>query len=461
MIRFSSSLADFTGKLLAPGDDGFDAARRVWNCAIDRIPAFIARCRCTSDVVAAVRFGRRHGLPIAVRGGGHSIPGHSVCEGGLMIDLQPMKAIAIDAPGRVGEVGPGVLWREFDAAAERYGLATPGGEVSDTGVAGLTLGGGLGWLSRLHGLAADNLLAVELVTADGEVLTVDDGADPELMWGLRGGGGNFGIVTRFRFRVHPVGPLWAGMLLYPGQRAADVLATAVALGDDAPRELALVAAMVSAPPAPFVPAEYAGRPVAGIAAAYLGEPNDGPQALAPLRGLGAPIIDTFGVMRYTDLQRMFDDGTPPGLQYYVKSDFLAGLDGDALSHLAGYGTAPSSQRNQLLLRRLGGRIGDVDPAATAFAARNAEHMLLLSAAWTDPAEDATPHRDWVRNAWEAVRPWASGTYVNHLGDEGAARLHEAYPPLTWRRLTTLKQRMDPTNVFAHNQNVPPLPARSR
>jgi FAD/FMN-containing dehydrogenase len=455
MTALIPALADFTGQLLAPGDDGFDTARRVWNGAIDRTPAFIARCRCTGDVVAALRFGRRHGLPVAVRGGGHSIPGHCVCEGGLMIDLQPMKGIAVDARRRLADVGPGVLWQELDAATQRHGLATPGGEVSDTGVAGLTLGGGIGWLSRRYGLAADNLLAVELVTADGQVVTVDDAADPELMWGLRGGGGNFGIVTRFRFRLHPVGPLWGGLVLYPGERAAEVLAAAVALGDDAPRELGLVAAVISAPPAPFVPPEQVGRPVAGIAAAYLGDPGDGPDVLAPLRGLGAPLADTFGVMRYVDLQRMFDDGTPAGLQYYVKSDFLTGLNPDALDRLATHGSTPSSPRNQMLLRHLGGRIADIDPAATAFATRDAQHMLLLAGAWTDPTDDPTPHRDWVRGAWEAVRPWAHGTYVNHLGDEGTARLREAYPPTTWRRLTALKRRMDPANVFAHNQNIPP------
>ena len=385
MPTYISTPAEFTGQLLAPGDDGFDTARRVWNGAIDRTPAFIARCRCTGDVVAALRFGRRHGLPVAVRGGGHSIPGHSVCEGGLMIDLQPMKAIALDTRRRIAVVGPGVLWQELDAATQRHGLATPGGEVSDTGVAGLTLGGGIGWLSRLYGLAADNLLAAELVTADGEVATVDDAADPELMWGLRGGGGNFGIITRFRFRLHTVGPLWGGLVLYPGERAAEVLAAAVALGDHAPRELGLVAAVISAPPAPFVPPEQVGRPVVGIAAAYLGDPGDGLDALAPLRGLGGPLADTFGVTRYVDLQRMFDDGTPAGLQYYVKSDFLTGLNPDALERLATHGRTPSSPRNQMLLRRLGGRIADIDPAATAFATRDAQHMLLLAGAWTDRA----------------------------------------------------------------------------
>lgn len=451
-----SVLGDFSGQLLTPGHPTYDEVRRVWNGSIDRRPAYIARCGATGDVAAAVRFARRHDLPIAVRGGGHSIPGHSVCEGGLMIDLQPMKRVAVDAERRIAEVQPGVLWQEFDAAAQRYGLATPGGEISDTGVAGLTLGGGIGWLSRNHGLAADNLLAVELVTADGDVVAAADDADPDLMWGLRGGGGNFGIVTRFRFRLHPVGPLWAGMLVFPGHRAAEVLEAAIELGDAAPRDLSLVTAIVAAPPAPFVPADQVGRPIAAIAAAFIGDPERGPPALQPLRRLGTPMADTFGVMRYTALQRMFDDANVPGRQQYVKSDFLHGLDGNAVATLAANGTAPSSPLNQLLLRRLGGRISEVDPSATAFATRDAEHMLLLAGTWEDTAEDPTPHRRWVRRTWEDVRPWAHGTYVNHLGDEGIARVREAYPPTTWRRLTALKRRMDSGNVFTLNQNIPPV-----
>lgn len=450
-----SVLSDFSGELLAPGDPTYDEVRRVWNGSFDRRPAFIARCRTTADVAAAVRFARRHDLPVAVRAGGHSIPGHSVCEGGLMIDLQPMKGVAVDADRRTADVEPGVLWQEFDAAAQLHGLATPGGEISDTGVAGLTLGGGIGWLSRMFGLAADNLLGVELVTADGDVRTADDDTDPDLMWGLRGGGGNFGIVTRFRFRLHPVGPLWAGMVVFTGDRAADVLGAGVELGDTAPRELALTAAVVAAPPAPFVPPEAVGRPVAAIAAAWIGNPDDGPAALAPLRSLGAPMADLFGVMPYTAVQQMFDGANVPGRRHYVKSDFLNGLDGAAVASLAAHGTAPSSPLNQLLLRRIGGRIDDVDPEATAFANRDAEHLLLLAGTWEDPSENPAPHRDWVRRTWEDVRPWAHGTYVNHLGDEGAGRLREAYPPATWHRLTALKRRMDPANVFALNQNIPP------
>ena len=260
-------MSGFTGELLVPGHPAYERTRRPWNRAIDRRPAFIARCRSATDVSAAVRFARRNELPVAVRGGGHSIPGHSVCEGGIMIDLQLMKSIAVDPRRRTADVAPGVLWQEFDAAAERHGLATPGGEISDTGVAGLTLGGGVGWLSRLHGLAGDNLLAAELVTADGEVIEVDDHTDPDLMWGLRGGGGNFGIVTRFHFAVHPVGPVWGGLAMFRGDRAAEVLAAAVELGDEAPPELGIEALVVSAPPAPFIPAEEVGRPVVAVAAA--------------------------------------------------------------------------------------------------------------------------------------------------------------------------------------------------
>jgi FAD/FMN-containing dehydrogenase len=452
-------LEGFTGELLTPRSTTYDDVRRVWNGSIDRRPAFIARCHGTADVIAAVRFGRRHDLPIAVRGGGHSIPGYSVCEGGLMIDLQPMKDVVIDPRTRTGMVAPGVLWQEFDAAAQEHGLATPGGEISDTRVAGLTLGGGIGWLSRLHGLAADNLVGAELVTAAGDVLDVSDDSDPDLMWGLRGGGGNFGIVTRFTFRLHPVGPFYGGMVMYGGDVAADVLRAALSVGDSAPRETGLVAALLSAPPAPFIPPELIGRPIAAIAAAHFGDVEQGRRLIEPLRHLGAPIVDTFGETSYVPLQRMFDEGTPWGLQTYVKSDFLRGLDEDAIAALVAHGTTPSSPMNQVLLRRMGGRISDVASEATAFATRDAEHMLLLAGTWVDPTADRTPHVDWVRSAWTALRPWASGTYVNHLGDEGPERLREAYPPATWKRLTELKGRLDPDNVFALNQNIPPAQSR--
>ncbi|GAA0384226.1 FAD-binding oxidoreductase [Microbispora corallina] len=452
------ALDGFEGELLTPRHADYDTVRRIWNGSIDRRPAFIARCRSTADVAAAVVFARRHGLPIAVRGGGHSIPGYSVVEGGLMIDCSLMKQITVRTRDRCADVGPGVLWREFDAAAQAEGLATPGGEISDTGVAGLTLGGGIGWLSRLYGLAADNLLAVELVTADGDVVTADDDSEPELMWGLRGGGGNFGVVTRFTFRLHPVAPAWAGMVMYPGALAEAALQAFHRIGEEAPRELSLVAALVSAPPAPFVPAEAVGRPVVGIAAAHFGPHDAGQELTAPLRSLGRPLIDTFGVMGYADLQRMLDDANVPGRQQYVRSDFLVGLPDDAVAALARHGTRPSSPLNQVLLRRLGGAIGDRDGDATAFGHRSADYMTMIAATWEDPAEDPEPHRRWVGETWDATRRWAQGTYVNHLGDEGGGRIREAYLPESWARLTRLKARMDPGNVFALNQNVPPAAA---
>lgn len=450
-----TTLAGFSGELLTPGDDGYDSARRIWNGSIDRRPAFIARCRATEDVAAAVRFGRRHQLPIAVRGGGHSLPGYSTVEGGLMIDLQPMPSVVVSPQDRTAAVGGGALWRHFDAGAQAHGLATPGGEISHTGVAGLALGGGIGWLSRLHGLACDNLVGARLVTADGEVVDVDDDSDPELMWGLRGGGGNFGIVTRLLFRLHPVPPFFGGMTLYPGAAAHEVLDAVVSFGADAPRETGLTAALVSAPPAPFVPPDLVGAPIVSVAAAHIADPAEGESLLAPLRRLGPVLADTFGATRYVDLQQLFDEGAPHGLQTYTRSDFLGQLDDDAVGRLVAHGTTPSSPMNQVLLRRLGGRIADVPAEDTAFGLRDAEHLLMIVSAWTDPAADRAPHVDWTRRTWHATRPWASGTYVNHLADEGPERVREAYLPQTWTRLTELKRRMDPENVFALNQNIPP------
>ena len=457
----STGLEDFSGELLAPGDPAYDEVRRVWNGAIDRRPAFIARCRTTGDVASAVVFARRHDLPIAVRGGGHSLPGHSVCEGGLMIDLQPMKGVAVDPGRRTADVEPGVLWQELDAAAHAHGLATPGGEISDTGVAGLTLGGGIGWLSRMHGLAADNLLAVEIVTADGEVVEADDETDPELMWGLRGGGGNFGIVTRFRFRLHEVGAVWAGMVVLPGDLATDVLGLGLELAASAPRELSTVTALVSAPPAPFVPPEAVGTPVVVFAAAMFGDPAAGPDLLEPVRRLAPPMLDTFGVTTYPELQRMFDDANVAGRQNYVKSDFLRLLDAGAVEALARHGGAPSSPLNQVLLRPMGGRVSEVEPSATAFANRDVDHLLTLAATWEDPAADPEPHRSWVRALWADMRPWAHGTYVNHLGDEGSAAAARGVPGGDLAALTGLKGRMDPDNVFALNQNIPAAHRRRR
>ncbi|MFD2091984.1 FAD-binding oxidoreductase [Blastococcus deserti] len=445
----------FAGTLLTPASPGYDDARRVWNGAVDRRPAFIARCRSADDVVAALDLARRHDLAVAVRGGGHSIPGWSVVDGGLVVDLTEMKEVRIDPASRTARVQPGVTWGEFDAAAQQHGLATPGGEISHTGVAGLTLGGGIGWLSRMHGLACDNLLGVELVTADGEIRHVDDTTDPDLMWGLRGGGGNFGVVTSFSYRLHPVGPVPGGAVFFPGERARDVLRLYRDLGAAAPRELSLVAVQVTAPPAPFVPEEFRGRPLAGLSAAWFGDPDDGERMLAPVQtALGRPVIDLLGVLPYCALQQSVDASAPWGMRSYVKSDFLDELDDAALDALADHAARRSHPMSHVLVRRLGGAIADVPADGTAFAHRQAAHMTTIVGAW-DAGADPAPEIAWARATWTATRRLARGTYVNHLENEGTARVREAYPAATFERLTALKTRLDPANVFRHNHNVPP------
>jgi FAD/FMN-containing dehydrogenase len=457
MTILEGSLDGFTGTVLRPGDDGFDEARRVWNGAIDRRPAFVARCRTTADVASAVRFGVRHDLEIAVRGGGHSIPGHSTCEGGLVVDLSQMKAITVDPAAHRATAEPGVIWRELDAATQEHGLALPGGEVSDTGVAGLTLGGGIGWLSRAFGLTCDSLIAAELVSADGSIVQVSEECEAELLWGLRGGGGNFGVVTRFEFRLHPVPvPMFAGFVMHPLERASEPLAAFIELADGAPDRLGLNAALVVAPPAPFVPEPVRGRPVAILAAGWIGDDAEGAHLVHQLRNAGAPVLDTFGRTPYTALQSMVDDALPAGVASYARSEWLRPLDSAGTEALVAAASEPTSPMSQVLLRVMGGAIARVPADATAFRFRDAAAMLTISAMWPDPTDPGDEHRAWCRGQWEALRPWsAGGGYVNHLGDEGRGRIREAYGSDTWQRLVALKRRWDPDNVFSRNQNVPP------
>jgi FAD/FMN-containing dehydrogenase len=443
------------GEFLRPGDDDYDAVRRVWNGTIDRQPAMIARCRSTAEVAAAVRMATGTGLEIAVRGGGHSIPGLSVCEGGLMIDLSPMKGLDVDVAHRTTYAQPGLLWGEYDAGTQAFGLASPGGEVSHTGVAGLTLGGGIGWLSRRYGLACDNLLGAEVVLADGTIVDADDESTPDLMWALRGGGGNFGIVTEFRFRVHPVPALYAGMMMWPASEAARVLELFCAVAPAAPRDLSLVCAQLVAPPEPFVPAELQLRPAVAIAAIWTGaDHGDGARAVAPFRA-AAPMLDLFDVQPYQAIQQWFDAGVPHGRRYHVRSEWLDELDGAAVDELVACGASASSPFNQVLVRRLGGAISDVAPDDTAFRFRDARYLLTIAAGWDDGADE--PHVDWSRRSWDRLHPWSSGGgYVNHLAaDEGAERVRQAYGDTTWRRLRHMKRRYDPTNTFHLNQNIDP------
>jgi FAD/FMN-containing dehydrogenase len=457
MTIHDACLTGFSGLLLRPGDDGYHQARRVWNGAIDRHPAFIAQCRVTSDVAAAVQFGVAHGLPIAVRGGGHSIPGLSVCEGGLVVDLSAMKDIGLDHGQRLARVQPGVLWRELDAATQAHGLATPGGEVSHTGVAGLTLGGGIGWLSRLYGLACDNLLYAELVTADGTVLHVDEQREPELLWGLRGGGGNFGVVTKFTFRLSPVPtPMYAGMVLYPLDDARAALGCFLDVAEHAPHALGLNAALVIAPPAPFVPPALHGRPVVALAAGYVGPLGQGAQTVRPLRESGTPAADLFGPMPYAMLQSMADQSVPAGRASYARSEWLGPLDDAAIDALVTAAEQMTSPMSQVLIRIMGGAIAQIPHDSTAFRFRTAQAMVTIAAMWPDVRDPGEQHRSWARSSWERLRPWsAGGGYVNHLCDEGANRVREAYGEATWKRLAGLKRHYDPGNIFQLNQNVPP------
>lgn len=451
----SSALAGFRGEVLQPNTTAYDAARRVWNHAIDRYPSVILRCTSTADVQAAVTHAQQAGLVIAVRAGGHSMAGLSVCDDGAVIDLTAMKDIQVDPIRRTATVQPGVIWRELDAATQARGLAVPGGEVSDTGVAGLTLGGGIGWLGRKYGLSCDNLRAVTLVTASGAIVRATHVENPELFWGIRGAGANFGVVTELEFDLHPVGPtLFGGELVHPGFRDYAALRVMVDRAAGMPDEVRLMAALVTAPDAPFVPLEAQGRPVCVLAGAHCGDVEDGRAALEPLRDFGPPVVDTMREITYIELQQSVDQMIPPARSAYVKSDFLGPLDDEALHVLARHHAEATSPHCQILLHQMGGAFAHEPVGGTAFPNRDAVWMLTVAAIWRDPAEPAEQHIAWARSLWQEMRPWSTGTYVNHLGDEGAARVVEAYGA-SYPRLVALKQQWDPDNVFRLNQNVVP------
>jgi FAD/FMN-containing dehydrogenase len=446
--------ADFRGTLNWPGDDGYDAARRVWNGAIDRHPALIARASGTSDVVTAVRFARERGLPVSVRGGGHSAAGFAVADGALMIDLSAMKTIRIDPAARTAVAGPGLLWQELDAATQAFGLATTGGVVGSTGIAGLTLGGGIGWLDRLAGLTCDNLLEAEVVTAEGEVLRASSDAHPDLFWALRGGGGNFGVVTSFTYRLHPVAQAFGGLLVYTMDRATDVLQAYRELSADAPDQLALYAGLVTARPTPFVPEHLRGRRVVGLIPAYFGSADEAARALAPLRELGAPVVDLTRPMSYLDVQRLTDGLNPPAMHHYYTAEWLHGLDDPVIEALVeAAGDAPSPH-SAVVLKRMGGAAGRVSADATPFWYRDAAHNLDIHAQWT-PGSPPGPQVAWARAVRQAAqRGSAGGGYVNFIGAEDSGRVRAAYGG-NYARLTRIKTAYDPGNFFRLNNNIPP------
>jgi FAD/FMN-containing dehydrogenase len=432
------------GTVIRRGDPTYDDARRVWNGMVDRSPAMIVRCSSTADVVAAVNHARDNGLVLAVRGGGHNAGGLALCDDGLVIDLSGMRAVTVDPDRRTARAQGGALWRDFDAATHPHGLATTGGLISTTGVGGLTLGGGLGWLMRQHGLACDNVTAVEIVTADGSVRRASATENTDLFWGIRGGGGNFGVVTSFEFRLHPVRSLYGGMLVYPGPRAPEVLRRYRDVAMSAPDELTVFAALMTAPD---------GMPITAVLTAYNGPVSAGEAALKPLRDLG-PVADQVTEMPYPALQSMLDEGFPSGLQVYWRSDFLESLPDDAIDALCERFNAITSPLSALLIEQFGGAVARVPAEETAFAQRDALFNLAVISRWTDPATAGT-HIGWARKSSESARPFASGgVYVNYLGAEGADRVRAAYGA-KYDRLVALKQKYDPANLFRTNQNIQP------
>jgi FAD/FMN-containing dehydrogenase len=445
------------GLVISPDDEGYDAARRIWNGAIDRRPACIARCAGVADVVAAVGFARERDLQVAVRSGGHGVGGHALCDGGLVIDLSPMKGIRVDPATRTARAEAGVLWGELDRETQHFGLATVGGIVTHTGIAGLTLGGGIGWLMRKYGATVDNLLSADVVTAQGEIVTASEEENPELLWGIRGGGGNFGIVTSFEYRLHPVGPIvLAGPIFHPLEDAPQVLRFYREFIAAAPDELTTIFDLSVPPPLPSLPAEVHGKPVVMVGACYAGSPDEGAEVVRPLKQFGRPLVDLLEPRPYTALQSMFDPLVPHGWHRYWKSVELPPLTDDAIDTLVEHSSALTSPKSYCIVFQLGGALGRVPEGETAFSQRGATHNVNVNAVWTEDDPDADRHIVWARDFFHAMQPHAGDhVYVNFLGNEGADRVRQAYGAGNYDRLVELKRAYDPTNFFRLNQNIAP------
>ena len=448
--KFKASLC---GELLQPGEPGYDEARKIWNGMIDKRPALIARCAGVADVICCVNFARTNNLLVAVRGGGHNVAGNAVCEGGLMINLSRMKGVRVDPARRTARAEPGLTWGEFDRETQAFGLATTGGQISTTGIAGLTLGGGWGHLARKYGLTCDNLLSVDLVTANGKLLTASVAENTDLFWGVRGGGGNFGIVTSFEYQLHSVGPVLAGIVAYPFQKAKEVLKLFREITRAAPDELGSGIILINLPD---------GTPVAGIALCYNGPLAEGERVLKPLRAFGPPLVDQIGPIPYTVAQKLIDGFYPSGLQSYWKSSFLREISDEAINTMVAYcAKRPSPMCHGLIEHQLGGAVSRADREATAFAHRDVEYSFMALGVCSEPAEAEQCAR-WAREFWDAMQPCSTGgVYVNYLGreaDEGPERIKAAYGAERYARLVALKNRYDPTNLFRLNQNIKPSQA---
>jgi FAD/FMN-containing dehydrogenase len=445
------------GEVLTAQDDGYGQARLVWNGAFhETMPALIVRCAGAADVIAAVSFARSNDLTIAVRGGGHSAAGFSTCADGVVIDLSPMNAVKVDAAAQRATVGGGALWGDVDHETQAHGLATTGGLVSTTGVAGFTLGGGIGWTMRKFGLACDNLLAADVVTADGRLVRASESENPELLWGLRGGGGNFGIVTSFEFGLHQLGPMiYAGPVFYPAEASRDLLHAFRDWAAGAPDEVTALVNLTSAPPLPVIPEEWHGKKVAALVAASTGALEDGEALVSAVRGVAEPIADLLGPMPYEAIQTLLDPLWPKGIHSYFKATNLARLDDELIDSLCQIHLSSPGPQCEIHVHQMGGAVGRVPEGATAFAERSMPFVLNAVTGWHDTgAEAASAHTQWARSVIAAASEASTGrAYVNFLGDTGAAK--SAYGEATYARLVKLKNEYDPTNVFHLNQNIEP------
>jgi FAD binding domain-containing protein/berberine-like enzyme len=445
----------FRGRLISPDDPQFDEARRVWNGTIDRRPALIAQCSGTADVIASVKFAARHELLVAVRGGGHSLPGHSVCDGGLVIDLSVMRGVSVDPRRRTVRAQGGALWGDVDHESQAFGLATPGGMVSTTGIAGLTLGGGSqSWLIRKYGNSADNLMSAEIVTANGELVTASATEHTDLFWALRGGGGNFGVVTSFEFQLHPVGPMvLAGGAFFSWERIKEVTEFYLDYVKNIPDEVTTALFYWGAPPAPFLPESIHGKNVAIIGLCYTGSIEAGEQVVAPIRAL-KPTVDIIGPMPYTALQAMFDPIVPKGTCAYVKSDYFDDIPPAMVDDIVGWARRKPGAMSMARLNHFGGAMSRIATDATPFPHRKALFAFSPDALWHTP-EEADANVQWAKGCWQALRAYSPrGAYVNFMADEGQERVRESYQG-NYDRLLQIKRKYDPSNLFRLNQNIKP------
>lgn len=449
--------AEFTGELIRPEDPGYDKARALFNGGVDKRPALIARCADTADVQSALAYAREQGMVVAVRGGGHSTAGFSSCDDGVVIDVGPMKKVEIDPEARTGRFGAGLNWGELDAATQEHGLAIPGGRVTHTGVAGLTLGSGSAWIDRKYGATCESLISAEVVTADGNVVRASADENSDLFWGLKGGGGNFGVVTEFEFRLHQVGPIvFGGMILHPRTVAGELLRAYRDFMESAPDDVGGGLALLTAPPEDFVPEDARGKPACGLILVYLGDPEEGEEALRPLLEWGEPLLKMVQPMPYVAVQQLIDDANPWGIREYFKVDYLHELPDEAIDTAVEKAAEIASPFTQVIFARLGGALERTDRGSMALELPEAPWLYFyLAMSWD--ADEAEREGALAKSFMETMRPWAFDkappNFINAVGEEG--RLRASYGDEKFERLVALKDRYDPGNVFALNQNIPP------